>query len=164
MTIIVSVPWAEMERIAIPLQRTRQILAQQIHVVQMEFALQQVSVYVSTNQKNSFSHLFIFKANGYWCFCNDGENGLSCNNLERKAHVSSLCSEDACLNEGRCLPMNNSIICACKSNFYGPKCQYKLNRMIIKEKCVTNVCQNNGVCSLLNSRGRQQIYFNNERE
>ncbi len=49
MTIIVSVPWAEMERIAIPLQRTRQILAQQIRVVQMEFALQQVSVYFSSN-------------------------------------------------------------------------------------------------------------------
>jgi hypothetical protein len=55
--------------------------------------------------------------------------------------------------------MNKSIICACKSGYYGAKCEYKHNNLTSKETCVTNVCQNNGKCSLQNGKGNLGILF-----
>ena len=83
--------------------------------------------------------------------------------------MTRLCGRDTCLNGGRCIPMNNSIICACKSNYYGPKCEFKLNSVVqsastssdgssaSRDSCLTNVCLNNGSCSI--KRGKGNIYF-----
>ena len=35
--------------------------------------------------------------------------------MDEEHYTSSKCKKETCLNEGKCLPMNNSIICACLS-------------------------------------------------
>lgn len=70
--------------------------------------------------------------------------------------------------------MNNSIICACKPNFYGPKCEFKLKSVIAasavssksdrndvtsREACLTNVCLNNGSCSIRRGKGKEKFSF-----
>lgn len=72
--------------------------------------------------------------------------------MEDEKIVNSLCSRDSCLNDGKCIPMNNSIICACTLDYYGPKCEYKLAGPK-SEKCITNVCQNNGTCTMIAGQG-----------
>jgi hypothetical protein len=73
--------------------------------------------------------------------------------LDDSRAISSMCLPDSCLNDGRCIPMNNSVICACEIGYYGPKCEFKLNTFRT-EACLTNVCQNNGICSIKKGRGK----------
>jgi hypothetical protein len=92
--------------------------------------------------------------NGYWCFCNDGKNGFKCNHSKNEEY-NTKCKKNTCLNDAKCLPMNNSIICVCKSGYYGAKCEFKITD---KEICITNVCQNNGSCSIQNGKGIKYLY------
>lgn len=85
--------------------------------------------------------------------------------------MTRLCGRDTCLNGGRCIPMNNSIICACKSNYYGPKCEFKLNSVVqsastssdgstsSRDSCLTNVCLNNGSCSIKRGKGNINLIW-----
>lgn len=155
MTTIVNVHLVEQGKIATLLRSRQSIHVKQTHVDQTEFVSLQVSncVYNIIQIRNHY-YIWHLKANGHWCFCNDGKNGFSCNELADEVFSNPLCRPDSCLNGGRCLPMNNSIICACKPNYYGPKCQFKLNNLTAKETCLTNVCKNNGICKLRNGNGK----------
>jgi Notch-like protein len=104
--------------------------------------------------------LFLFIDNGYWCFCNDGKNGFKCNRSQNEEYLyNNKCKKSTCFNDAKCLPMNNSIICACKSGYYGAKCEYKLGNLTTKEMCLTNVCQNNGKCSIQNGKGNLLLIY-----
>ena len=62
--------------------------------------------------------------------------------------------QNPCLNDGQCIPQQNGIVCICKSDFTGERCQYRKPRpklgirTIPKDICKTNkfVCSNNGLC------------------
>jgi hypothetical protein len=90
----------------------------------------------------------IYPANGYWCFCDDGNQGLTCTKSNEKVNM---CSPNSCLNNGKCYTIEQSIVCACSSNFYGPKCEYSRINSIFTPECNSQLCYNNGVCSLSNN-------------
>lgn len=48
--------------------------------------------------------------------------------------------------------MNNSILCSCKKNYFGPKCEYLSNNFKTRESCLNNVCKNAGTCVIKNGQ------------
>ena len=48
--------------------------------------------------------------------------------------------------------MNNSILCSCKKNYFGPKCEYLSNNFKTRESCLNNVCKNAGTCVVKNGQ------------
>ena len=57
------------------------------------------------------------------------------NELPNQPITAQYCTSETCLNGGRCLAMNNSILCSCKKNYFGPKCEYLSNNFKTRESC-----------------------------
>jgi len=71
---------------------------------------------------------------GKQCRCNAGHVGLDCSRIPR------LCSDNPCLNNGKCSYSENLFDCICPKEFEGKFCQNDVN------ECLALPCQNGGQC------------------
>lgn len=75
--------------------------------------------------------------------CEDGYTGARCTEISPDTQS---CSPDSCLNNGKCVVLNNKEICDCPLEYMGSKCQKPVEKDL--NPCTKMDCRHGGVCQV----------------